>query len=68
MDVYFPWMFRGTIAIINYVYGDTNQNSIRKEIKTRLRSGNAYYILVQNLLSSIFLTKNINMQLYRIII
>jgi len=30
----------------------TNQNSIVKEIKSRLRSWNAYYNSVQNLLSS----------------
>ena len=30
----------------------TNQNSIREETKSRLKSGNACYHLVQNLLSS----------------
>jgi hypothetical protein len=30
----------------------TNQNVIREEIKRRLKSGNAYYHSVQNLLSS----------------
>jgi hypothetical protein len=30
----------------------TNQNDIHDEIKSRLNSGNAYYYLVQNLLSS----------------
>ena len=30
----------------------TNQNSIQKEIKSRLKSGNACYHSVQNLLSS----------------
>ena len=30
----------------------TNQNSIQKEIKSRLKSGNACYNSVQNLLSS----------------
>jgi len=61
-------MFHGTFIRINYVNGDTNQNSIRKGIKTRLRSGKAYYLLVQNLLSSVFLTQTINMPLYRTII
>ena len=42
----------------------TNQNAIQEEIKSRLRSGNAYYYSVQNLLSSRLLSKN----LYRIII
>jgi len=31
----------------------TNQNSIQEEIKNRLKSGNACYHLVQNLLSSV---------------
>ena len=37
----------------------TNQNSIVKEIKSRLRSGNACYYSVQNLLSSSLLFKDI---------
>jgi hypothetical protein len=36
----------------------TNQNSIQEEIKSRLKSGNACYHSVQNLLSSSFLSKN----------
>jgi len=39
--------------------GVTNQNSIAEEIKSRLRSGNACYHLVQNLLSSRLLSKNL---------
>jgi len=35
----------------------TNQNSIREEIKNRLKSGNACYHSVQNLLSSRLLSK-----------
>ena len=35
----------------------TNQNSIQEEIKNRLKSGNACYHSVQNLLSSSFLSK-----------
>ena len=35
----------------------TNQNSIAEEIKSRLRSGNACYFSVQNLLSSRLLSK-----------
>ena len=35
----------------------TNQNSIQKEIKGRLKSGNACYHSVQNLLSSNVLSK-----------
>ena len=44
----------------------TNQNSIAEEIKNRLRSGNAYYHSVQNLLSSRLLSKN--WKIYRTII
>jgi hypothetical protein len=36
----------------------TNQNSIQEEIKSRLKSGNVCYPLVQNLLSSSLLFKN----------
>ena len=36
----------------------TNQNSIQEEIKKRLKSGNACYHSVLNLLSSSLLTKN----------
>ena len=35
----------------------TNQNSIQEEIKSRLKSGNACYHAVQNLLSSSLLSK-----------
>ena len=44
----------------------TNQNSIPEEIKSRLRSGNPCYHLVQNLLSSRLLSKNL--WIYRTII
>jgi len=37
----------------------SNQNSIVEEIKSRLRSGNACYHSVQNLLFSRLLTKNL---------
>ena len=46
----------------------TNQNSIPKEIRSRLRSGNACYHSVQNLLSSRFLSKNLKIKIYRTII
>jgi len=36
-----------------------NQNSIQEEIKIRLKLGNPCYYLVQNLLSSFLLSKNI---------
>jgi len=44
----------------------TNQNSIQQEIKSRLKSGNACYYSVQNLLSSSMLSNNIK-EIYRII-
>jgi hypothetical protein len=37
----------------------TNQNCIQEEIKRGLKSGNACYHLVQNLLSSDLLSKNL---------
>jgi len=45
-----------------------NQNSIPEEIKSRLRSGNACYYLVQNLSSSRLLSKNLKIMIYRTII
>ena len=46
----------------------TNQNSIQEEIKSRLKSGNACYHSVQNLLSSSLLSKNLKIKIYRTII
>ena len=46
----------------------TNQNSIQEEIKSRLKSGNACYHLVQNLLSSSLLFKNLKIKVYGTII
>ena len=46
----------------------TNQNSIAEEIKSRLRPGSACYHLVQNLLSSRLLSKNLKIKTYRTII
>jgi hypothetical protein len=43
-------------------------NSIQEEIKSRLKSGNAFYHSVQNLLSSRSLSKNINIKIYKTII
>ena len=45
-----------------------NQNSGQEGIKSRLKSGNACYHSVQNLLSSILLTKNLKIKIYRTII
>jgi hypothetical protein len=41
------------------------QNSIQEEIKNSLKLGNACYLSVQNLFSSIFLLKNKKIQIYR---
>ena len=46
----------------------TDQNSIQEEIKSRLKSGNACYYSVQNLLSSSLLSKNVKIKIYRTII
>jgi len=45
-----------------------NKNSIQEEIKSRLKSRNACYHSVQNLLSSSLLSKNLNVKIYRTII
>jgi len=42
----------------------TNQNSIQEEIKTRLKLQNTCYYLVQNLLSSSLLSKNLKIKIY----
>ena len=46
----------------------TNQNLILEEIKSRLKSGNACYHLVQNFFSSSLLSKNLKIKIYRTII
>ena len=43
-------------------------NSVREEIKNRLKLGNACYYSVQNLLSSSLLSKNLKIKIYRTII
>jgi hypothetical protein len=45
-----------------------NQNSIREEFKSRLKSGNACSHSVQNLLFSSLLSKNIKIKVHRTII
>ena len=42
----------------------TYQNSIQQETKSRLKSGNVCYPSVQNLFSSIMLSKNIKIKIY----
>ena len=46
----------------------TYQNSISEEIKNNLRSGHSCYHLLQNLLSSRLLSKNLKIKIYRTII
>jgi len=46
----------------------TGQNSIQEEIKRRLKSRNASYQSVQNVLSSSLLFKNIKFIIYRTVI
>jgi hypothetical protein len=46
----------------------TNRNSIQEEIKSKLKSGNACYHSVQDLLSSSLLSKNTKIKIYRTII
>ena len=45
----------------------TDQNSIQEEIKSRLKSGNTCYHLVQNILSCSLLSKNLMIKIYRTI-
>jgi len=46
----------------------SNQNSIQEEIKSRVKSGNACYHSMQNLLSSSLLSKHVKIKVYRTII
>ena len=46
----------------------TNQYSIQEEIKSRLKSGNVCYHLVQNLLSSSLLSRNLKIKICRTIL
>jgi len=46
----------------------TDQNSIQEENKSKLKSGNACYHSVQNLLSSSLLSKNLKIKIYITII
>jgi hypothetical protein len=43
----------------------TNQNDIHDEINSRLNSGNACYYSVQNLLSSLLISKNLKIKIYK---
>jgi hypothetical protein len=46
----------------------TNQNDIHDEINSRLNSGNACYYLVQNILSSCLISKNLKIKTYKTVI
>ena len=48
-----------------HIFGNnlTNQNSIQEEIKKELNSGNACYHSLQNLLSSVLLSKNVEIKI-----
>jgi hypothetical protein len=46
----------------------TDQNCIHEEIRSRLKSGNACYHAVQNLLSSRLLSRNVKIKIYKTII
>ena len=46
----------------------TNHNCIQEETKSRLKSWNAYYKSVQNLLPSSLLSKNLKINIYRTLI
>jgi hypothetical protein len=46
----------------------TDQNCIHEEIKSRLNTGNVCYHLVQNLLSSRLLSRNVKVKIYKTII
>ena len=45
----------------------TSQNSIQEEAKSRLKLGSACYHSVQNLWSSSFLSKNLNINVFKTI-
>jgi len=53
----------------DFIYlGTTHQNSTCEEIKSSLKSGNAWYHVMHNLLPSSLLSKNIKIKIYRTII
>jgi len=65
------YLYIPTLLVAEFKYLGTtltNQNSIQEEIKIKLKSGNACYYSVQNLLSFSLLSKNLEIKIYRIII
>jgi len=68
-SILYMFLFNARVEEFKYLGTTlTNQNSIAEEIKSRLRSGNAGYHSVQNLLSSTLLSKNLKIKIYRTII
>jgi hypothetical protein len=61
------WLHLSINFLLAYYKGNA-QNYIAEEIKSRLRSGNACYYSVQNILSSRLLSKNLKIKIYRTII
>jgi hypothetical protein len=59
--------FEGTKQFSYFGTTITNRNSIHEVTKSRMKSGNACYLSVQNLLSSSLLSKNIKIKVYRTI-
>ena len=59
-----------TFTFTSLYLGTTHkiQNCIREEVKNGLKSGNACYHSVQNLLSSGFLSENMKLKTYRTVI
>jgi hypothetical protein len=60
LEIVEEFKYLGTTLII--------QNSNQEEIKTRLKSGNACYHLVQNLSSFCLLSRNTKIKIYRSVI
>jgi len=59
----------GMVEVLKYLGTTiTDQNSIKEEIKSRFKSGNACCHSVQNLLYSSLLYKNLKIKIYRNII
>jgi len=58
----------GPVQACNGIVLPLLNSSIQVEIKSSLKSGNACYYLVKNLLSSSLLSKNLKIKLYRTII
>jgi hypothetical protein len=64
-DVLSPLLFNFALELA--IRTVTNTNLIQEEIKRRLISGNSCYHLVQNLLSSRSLSKNVQIKIYKTI-